>query len=95
MGEVDSIKGPALFQLLVITISMFAIALAGSSAADPVYLYGDQVTVKVFPTGSFVVDPQDFPSRFYDSSSSFWSFNIDGAVTTTIDALTGLEITQA
>jgi len=86
-GAVRSTR-PALFQLMVIVISVFAIALAGSSTADPVYLYGDQVTVKVYPTGSYIIDPLDFPSRFYDSSSSFWSFNIDGSVTTTIDVLT-------
>jgi hypothetical protein len=74
--------------MMVILISVFAVALAGSSVADPTYLYGDQVTVKVYPTGSYVVNPLDFPSRFYDSSSSFWSFNIDGSVTTTIDVLT-------
>ncbi len=58
------------------------------STQGPIYVNGDQVIIKVFPTGGFTVNPMDFPSRLSDMASSFWSFNVDGKVTTTYNPLT-------
>jgi hypothetical protein len=62
--------------------------MVAGSTQGPIYLNGDQVTIKVFPTGGFTVNPMDFPSRLSDMASSFWSFNVDGKVTTTYNPLT-------
>jgi len=73
--------------LLVALSSVHMMPYANAATAQPIYLYGNQVTIKVYPTGSYNVNPMDFPSRFSDSSS-FWSFNIDGKVSTTYNPKT-------
>ena len=73
----------------LLILGSFPISLnVKASTQQPIYLNGDKVTIKVFPTGGFTVNPMDFPSRLEDMASSFWSFNVDGKVTTTYNPLT-------
>ena len=78
---------PLFLAVLLILSSVSPSVNVSAATGSAVYIYGNQVTIKVYPTGSFIVNPMDFPSRFSDSSS-FWSFNVDGKITTTYNPLT-------